>query len=130
MKVKVYQLIVVNKNAGLNDRVCKFRVIGIVHGKIDDPDTIWDLTNHSCWTRREKPGITRDRKAKYYPGKHNRGYTNDDICFKLGNLWYCADSVGWTKVKTKEEAMRHLWEHSNWIKDYLPENYKFEDIIQ
>ena len=111
MKTKVYQLFLKNER-------CYFKKIGTVTGIINDPDVVWDLTNHGCWGNKRKSGITRDGVIKYYPTKYDHGYTNDDICFRFRDSWWCPKSVGWKEVKSKGEAVKYIREHSYWVKDW------------
>lgn len=144
MQVSVYQIQVNNFQNGQRlekeDRKCFFNKIGVVTGKKEsiDPELIWHLTNHSCWNCKEDaegntieeeydPIVSRD--CKYKPTQYDRGYTNDDIMFRLNGEWWCADSCGWTQVKTLKEAKRHIFKNGLWVMDCLPEGYKFKDII-
>lgn len=144
MQISVYQLQVNNFQNGQRvekeDRKCFFNKIGVVTGEKEfiDPDLIWHLTNHSCWNCKEDAeGNTIEeeydpivsRGCKYKPTQYDRGYTNDDIIFKYKGEWWCADSCGWTQVKTLREAKRHIFKNGVWVMDCLLEGYKFKDII-
>ena len=148
MEIKVYQLVVPRTKQDENGKTvllpkeeskCYFNVIGTVSGDHIDLETVWHLTNHSCWNNKtDEEGSTIEEEywpiqsdnCIYRPTVYDRGYTNDDICFEIVGTWFCADSCGWTQVKSKEEAIRHLYEHSFWVKDYLPETHTIDDIIE
>jgi hypothetical protein len=144
MQISVYQLQVNNFQNGQRiekeDRKCFFNKIGVVTGKKEsvDPELIWHLTNHRCWNLKEdaEGNTIKDEYdpivssgCKYKSTRYDRGHTNDDIIFRYKGEWWCADSCDWTQVKTLREAKRHIFDNGIWIKDCLPEGYKFKDII-
>ena len=138
MKVEVYHLKVEvfdgkDGIVPMSERKCYYNYIGTVDGDVKDIEEIWNLTNHSCWNSDDEgnPLPTIEcRGCTYTPGEYDPGYTNDDICFLFNGKWQCADSAGWTEVDTEEEAIKHIFDNSLHIKDKLPENYSFEDIIR
>lgn len=144
MQISVYQLQVSSFENGRRiekkDRKCFFNKIGVVTGEGEsiDPELIWRLTNHSCWkceenveggATNEKYGPIISKGCKYKPTQYDRGYTNDDIMFRLNGEWWCADPCGWTRVKTLKEARRHIFKNGLWVTERLPEGYRFKDII-
>lgn len=147
MQISVYQLQVScfknGRRIEKKDRRCFFNKIGVVTGEGEsiDPELIWHLTNHSCWkceeneenseggATKEKYGPIVSKGCKYKPTRYDRGYTNDDIMFRLNGEWWCADPWGWTQVKTFKEAKRHIFKNSLWVTERLPEGYRFKDII-
>lgn len=92
-------------------REIKFEIIGTIEGEEIDPEVIWHLTNHSCWNRNNKE--IRDRGCMYMPTKFDRGYTNDDICFELDGVWWCAKSIGWHKENSLIKAKEYLEKNSS-----------------
>lgn len=132
MKVEVYQMI-----ADPEGKECSFNRIGTVSSKGAGirPDLVWHLTNHSCWNfTRGKDDDCVERKTikadgcKYYPTVWDRGYTNDDICFELDGEWWCAKSIGWETLSTKDEAKRYLFEHASWVRLRLSSNVEYSQI--
>jgi hypothetical protein len=132
VKVEVYQML-----ADLNGKECSFNRIGTVSAKDGEihPDTIWHLTNHSCWNfTRDKNGDLVERKTikadgcKYNPTVWDRGYTNDDICFEINGVWWCAKSAGWEKLDSKEDAKRYLFEHATWVRFRLGADADYDKI--
>ena len=143
MQISVYQLQVSSFENGRRiekkDRKCFFNKIGVVTGEKEsiDPELVWRLTNHSCWKCEENAesntiegyGPIISKGCKYKPTQYDRGYTNDDIMFRLNGEWWCADPCGWTRVKTLGEAKHHIFKNGLWLAERLPEGYKFKDII-
>ena len=143
MQISVYQLQVSSFENGRRiekkDRKCFFNKIGVVTGEKESigPELIWRLTNHSCWKCEENAegntiegyGPIISKGCKYKPTQYDRGYTNDDIMFRLNGEWWCADPCGWTQVKTLSEAKRRIFKNGLWVTERLPEGYKFKDII-
>lgn len=143
MQISIYQLQVSCFDNGRRiekkDRKCFFNKIGVVTGEKESigPGLIWRLTNHSCWKCEENTesntiegyGPIISKGCKYKPTRYDRGYTNDDIMFRLNGEWWCADPCGWTRVKTLKEARRHIFKNSLWVAERLPEGYRFKDII-
>lgn len=112
-----------------------FKVIGSVEYQDQiDPDTIWHLTNWSCWMDYDfehKPTEIQYKNYIYKRTKYDRGYTNDDICFCIDDVWYAADSFGWSKFTTLEQAKRHLFNNAQWVRIHneCDTPVKYEDLI-
>ena len=94
----------------VSTREIKFEVIGTVEGIGIDPEIVWHLTNHSCWNGDNKE--IRHRECIYTPTSFDRGYTNDDICFELDGVWWCATPGGWHKEITLIRAKEYLEKNS------------------
>ena len=112
-----------------------FKVIGSVEydDQIIDPETIWDLTNWSCWMdyEEEPTEASHGDGIVYKRTEYDRGYTNDDICFCLDGVWYAADRLGWSTFATLEQAKRHIFDNAQWIriKNECDNPVKYEDLI-
>ena len=117
MKTPVYHLWVdtFTKDGQLipiHQRKMEFGIIGYVVGEITNPETVWELTNHSCWCHSD---IIEQDGCTYEPTENNKGYTNDDICFEGSNgLWWVAKSCGWETVNSIEAAEKFLRHNAFW----------------
>lgn len=135
MQISVYQIQVEKVKDGkqieVKDRKCYFNKIGVVTGKKEniEPEIIWELTNHIRWNNKKDETSVTFNECMYKPVKYDTGFTNDDIFFRYNNKWWCADQFGWTQVRTIKEAKQYVFENGSLIKSYLPEEYKFENII-
>lgn len=114
MKINVYQMQVDVHNNGLiipvSERKANFVIIGSVVGDCIDVENVWHLTNHSCWNGEEK--IIESDGCVYIPTEFDKGYTNDDICFNLNGVWYCAKDAGWHITTSLYEAKKYLMNNS------------------
>jgi hypothetical protein len=112
-----------------------FKVIGSVEYQDQiDPETIWHLTNWSCWMDYDfehEPTEIQYKNYVYKRTKYDRGYTNDDICFCIDNIWYAADHFGWSRFTTLEQAKRHLFNNAQWIRinNECDNPVEYEDLI-
>lgn len=112
-----------------------FKIIGTVEYRDQiDPETIWHLTNWSCWMDYDienEPVEIPYSGCIYKRTKYDPGYTNSDICFCIDDIWYAADSFGWSKFTTLEDAKRHLFKHATWIRvnNDCDNPVKYEDLI-
>lgn len=97
----------------------EFVQIGTVVGNTITPDIVWELTNWSCWIGNENIDrfmqnidlpIDCDNDCVYNRTRSDRGYTNHDIMFELDGIWYTAESFGFAKFNTRDEAKQHLVE--------------------
>lgn len=77
------------------------------------PETIWHLTNHGCWNQ-DDDSIIADN-CGYKPNGNDRGFTNDDIFFQLGDTWYAAKMCGWEKLSSFDEAKAFILENALWL---------------
>ena len=79
------------------------------------PGLVWHLTNYSCWAEENEDDdwyhmtFVGDEGAIFYPNPNARGYTNHNICFEINNIWYCADSWGFSTYNSFIEALNHLY---------------------
>lgn len=94
-----------------HERKTIFVKIGDIEGSIsnNDLELVWHLTNHSCWMSN---GKIESEGLVYHPTEYDKGYTNDDICFKIEEAWFAADSCGWSEFDSMEAAKKHLLENS------------------
>lgn len=80
------------------------------------PETVWHLTNHGYWCDYEDGIVDYETMARYFPMKGDRGFTNDDIFFQLGNTWYAAKVCGWKKLATFDEAKAFILKNAHWLR--------------
>lgn len=125
MRTEVFQMQVVKFDDHGNlipkrERTIIFVKIGEIDGSIsaNDLELVWELANHSCWMSEECCRIELDGRV-YYPTEHDKGYANDDICFKIEDTWFASDSCGWSEFDSIDSAKKHFIENSLMIIDAL-----------
>ena len=110
----------INKILPKEQRKAYFRKIGIVEVREGittlNKETDWHLTNWRCWGA-DKNNIESEG-YRYIPNRNDQGVTNSDMCFEFNDVWFCADSSGWTTCYSKEEAKKHLL-NNYWVKSQL-----------
>ena len=104
MEVRVYQY-QIQKNGKTYNRV--LLPIGLVIGENVTPSNVWHLTNWSCWLS-EDNGLIECDGCIYKPSPNDVGYTNHDIMFEIDGVFYTAESIGFAKFDTFNEAKEHL----------------------
>lgn len=114
MKTNIYQY---QEDFATGNR--EFVQIGTVVGDKINPELVWHLTNWACWLDDEERNNIKQSTADLpvhcdgcaYNRMHNdKGVTNHDIMFELDGIWYTAESFGFAKFNTRNEAKQHLIE--------------------
>ena len=90
--------------------------IGTVIGDNITPDLVWELTNWTCWVNYAEYNKIKNNTdlpihcddCTYNRTSSDIGYTNHDIMFELDGVWYTAESFGFAKFNTYDEAKQHL----------------------
>lgn len=108
---------VYNLQRASHGRAEYFGVIGFISFTDErdiDAETIWHLTNWSCWQyndNEECDAEPREIEAdglKYTRMDNDLGYTNDDVVFFDGDKWQAALPSGWIDFETLEAAEDYL----------------------
>lgn len=105
-------------------------------------DRAWHACNVRCWDRGYKIGTPVETElVTIYPTEHFEGVCNSDMFVMYHDKIYVADSVGWTIVKSVQEAISRIIFYNigiNWneirnkedfvyLDNYLPQFRKEQD---
>ena len=123
--VNVFQMQCTNIRKEENDRGLiiarkyDLRCRNIAHGRVKAEvpleeeeciaDRTWHACNVRCWDSGYKTGTPVETElVTIYPTEHFEGICNSDMFIMYHDKIYVADSVGWTIVKSVQEAISRI----------------------
>ena len=121
-KTKIYQLF---KNSSGNPVVVCIGT-AVYNSRMNDnvftKDIIWDLFNWTRWSYSIK-GINKVRLSgirngvrrngvRIFPNQYALGWVASNIFFRVGNKWHVAESFGWGKASSFDEALEKCVENN------------------
>lgn len=94
-------------------------------------DRAWHACNVTCWNSGYKTGAAVETDLiTIYPTEHFEGVCNSDMFVMYHNKIYVADSVGWTVVKSVQEAISRIIFYNsgiNWNEILNKEDFDYFD---
>lgn len=94
-------------------------------------DRTWHACNVRCWDNGYKTGTPVETElVTIYPTEHFEGVCNSDMFVMYNDKIYVADSVGWTIVKSVQEAISRIIFYNsgiNWNEILNKEDFAYFD---